>query len=132
MDTPVTSPATLVVVRNSPRDIQHREVQVFVDGDRIGVLRYGRKIERQVLAGRRSIRVYNTLVSKSVEVDVEPGGVYEFSTGNEARGCLMGWLMLVGAGPMSVFIEPVASDGGEFRDVASIPAEPQSPSVAKR
>lgn len=111
MDTPPS--ATLVVVRKSPRDVQQREVHVFVDGDRVGVLAYGRKIERPLSPGRRVIKVYNTLVSRSIDLDVEAGRTYTFTTGNEARGCLMGWLMLVGAGPMSVFLEPVSGASDE-------------------
>lgn len=113
MDGPVdsTSPATLVVIRKSPRDVQQREVHVFVDGQRVGVLAYGRKIERPMSPGRRTIKVNNTLVSKSVELDVEPGRTYTYATGNEAAGCLLGWLMLIGAGPMAVFIEPMPSEG---------------------
>lgn len=127
-----THVSKLLVVRKSPRDVQHREVHVFVDGERVGVLAYGRKIERPLAPGRRTLKVYNTLVSKTLELDVEPGRTYAFAAGNEAAGCLMGWLMLVGAGPMSVFLEPLEEPVGEQPEAAHAVGLPPSSESGQR
>lgn len=108
----------IVVTRNTAEDLRQREVIVYLDGERVGALTYGRRLSRDVAPGRHSLRVYNTLVSKTIEVDVAPGGVVSFDTGNRAAGCLLGWLMLVGVGPMGVFIRPAAPRGDETADLA--------------
>jgi hypothetical protein len=107
-----TPDARLVVLRNAADDVRQREVLVFVDGVRVGTLTYGRKIVRAIPAGRRRLRVYNTLVSRSCEFDIAEGETVTFVTGNRAAGCLLGWLMVIGAGPLTVFLTRVEDGAG--------------------
>ncbi|MFN8061852.1 MAG: hypothetical protein U0Q12_22020 [Vicinamibacterales bacterium] len=96
--------ARLVVLRNAQQDVGQREVYVYLDGEKIGMLTFGRKVTRDIVPGPHKLRAYNTLVSETVTFEALPGATITFVTGNRSAGCLLGWLMVIGAGPMGVFL----------------------------
>jgi hypothetical protein len=104
---PSQAKARLVVVRDSERDLQRRDVQVFLDGDYIGSIGYLGRLEHEMEPGRHSVRVYNTLLSKTLGFEIDAGATAAVRTGNVPVGCLLGWVTLVGAGPVGVLLEPV-------------------------
>ena len=99
--------AILVFRRDDPRDTGLRQVEVFVDGAHIGTLKVGGSVEHAVEPGRRSIRVYNTLVSKTLELQLASGERAVFAVGNKPMGCLFMFAASMGIGAMGVFIERI-------------------------
>lgn len=100
-----TSQAVLSFRRDDPRDTGLRQVEVYLDGNPIGILRVGGKSEVQANPGKHAIRVYNTLVSKTLEVELAPGEHARFVVGNKPMGCLFMFAASMGIGAMGVFIE---------------------------
>ncbi|MFN2447334.1 MAG: hypothetical protein ABR606_17330 [Vicinamibacterales bacterium] len=89
----VTPPqATLTVVRNSPNDFSDRQIYVWVDGEACGKIRYGDSIVRDVAAGPHHVRVFNTLLSRTVTVEVAPGEHARLRCGTGMPAA--GWLMM--------------------------------------
>ena len=71
---PAAAPqATLTVSRNSPHDFSDRQIYVWIDGEACGKIRYGDAIVRDVTPGRHHVRVFNTLLSRTLTLDIAPG-----------------------------------------------------------
>ncbi|MBI5708369.1 MAG: hypothetical protein HZC36_15410 [Armatimonadetes bacterium] len=98
---------TLTVRRDSPKDSGFRQVHVFLDERPIGVLNPGDSVQEEIEPGKHALKVYNTLVTKSLEFEVAAGDSVAFMTGNQASGCLMAIAVSFGIGVMGVFLEPV-------------------------
>jgi hypothetical protein len=97
--------AMVVVSRNSPKDIQFRELHVYVDGRHITNLKYGEKVEVPVEIGVHSLKVTNTVFSRVLQFEAQPWETISFVGGNRASGCFALLLVVFGVGPPSVFLE---------------------------
>jgi hypothetical protein len=97
--------ASLTVTRNSPEDVQQRQIVVKWDGERLGELMYGESMTVPVTAGRHHLTVDNTWNWKNLEVDVVQGEHLKFLAVN--RPGRFTWFLVgtLGAGPMYVSIE---------------------------
>lgn len=102
-------PAKLAVRRDSPQDTGFRQVHVFVDDRLIGTLDPGESAEAELTPGAHTLRVYNTLVAKSIEFSAADGQTITFRTGNKASGCLLAVAASFGIGVMGVFLEQIDS-----------------------
>jgi hypothetical protein len=102
MDTPH---ATLIVMRTSADDVRMRQIIVSLDAERIATLLYGESVTRDIAPGRHRLRAYNTLVWKTVEFDVTPGGTVRFAAVNRAGRGTMALIALLGVGPLYVTLE---------------------------
>lgn len=98
---------TLTVRRDSPKDSGFRQVHVFLDERPIGILNPGDSVEEEIEPGKHALKVYNTLVTKSLEFEAVEGQPVAFLTGNQASGCLMVIAVSFGIGVMGVFLEPI-------------------------
>lgn len=94
--------ATLVIRRNDPSDCKARTVIVYLDGQRIGVLKYGDRLTAEVSEGKHVIKLDNTWTTKTLSLDVEAGTTREFVAGNRTSGCAMFILAVTGAAPMGL------------------------------
>lgn len=104
---PATAEAkgTITIRRNSPEDVQQRQIVVKVDGENVGELYYGDTISVPVAAGHHRLRVDNTWNWKTVEVDIATGDHLKFQTRSRA-GRFTGFLAsMLGAGPIYVSIQ---------------------------
>src|SRR5438477_7317699 len=72
--------AKITVTRDSPDDVQKRQVIVSLDGQRVGELLFGDSLTLPVLPGRHMLRVDNTWNHKDVNVDVNDGDRLLFLT----------------------------------------------------
>jgi hypothetical protein len=91
----------LTVARTMAEDLGQRNVDVYVDGQRIGSLKAGETLEREIAAGRHVLKAHNTLVGKTAEFEVAAGQHVRFEAGNVAG--FGTWLVFVlGAGPVYV------------------------------
>ena len=97
--------AQITIRRNSPDDIELRQIVVKLDGQRITELMYGDSTTFPVTAGHHRLRVDNTWNWKTLELDVAPGDHLKFLTVN--RPGRFTWFLVgtLGAGPMYVSIE---------------------------
>lgn len=100
--------ATLVVRRDSARDVKMRNVDVYIDGKMEGRLGFGESKSFEVEPGDRHVRFDNTWAKKELDLTFEDGDRREFVVGNVPGGCFVAGLALAGAGPTHVFAEEVS------------------------
>jgi hypothetical protein len=98
-------PGTITVTRTDPGDIGYREVFVALDGQSIGILRHGDTLTQHVEPGHRRIRAHNTLIWKTIEFDLQPGGHVRFTAINKAGWGTYSVLAWIGAGPIYLTFE---------------------------
>lgn len=99
--------ATLTVERNSPADVQERELYVSVDGGPNAILRYGDSVTVPLSPGPHRLRVHNTISRRYAEFDAAPGDRIRFRAAN-VRGKHFEMLaMFFGIGPMVTVLERV-------------------------
>ncbi|HWA83311.1 MAG TPA: hypothetical protein VG820_07765 [Fimbriimonadaceae bacterium] len=95
--------ATLVVSRNSDRDLKIRGIDILLDGRFVGALNYGDSLEAQVEPGRHSLTATNRLKSKSVEFEAQPGETVRFLTTGIAMGGI--WVVMAMLGTVAYRVE---------------------------
>ena len=89
----ITPETEIVVRRNSPHDFQDRQIYLWIDEEPLGKIRYGDAISRPIEPGRHTVRVFNTLVSRTITVDAAPGEQVRLQTGTGLPTA--GWLMMI-------------------------------------
>jgi hypothetical protein len=65
--------ASLTVTRTSSEDAGHRQVEVSLDGEPWVTLLHGQSATREVAPGRHVLKANNTLMKRTVDVDVGAG-----------------------------------------------------------
>mgnify|MGYP003337871004 CR=1 FL=1 len=70
---PDTTPARLLVTRQSERDCRSRQIFVSLDGTSVGDIVFGEKIDKPMNPGHHVVRIHNTLFWKTLEFDAAPG-----------------------------------------------------------
>ena len=106
---PQTPEAQITIRRNSPDDIQLRQIVVKLDGKRVvDELMFGQTVTIPVTPGRHRLRVDNTWNWKTLDLDVAPGDHLKFLTVNRAGRFIWFLVGTLGAGPMYVSIQPDA------------------------
>jgi hypothetical protein len=91
----------LTVSRTLEEDIGQRQVIVYVDGRRIGALRAGETLTREIRPGSYTLKAHNTLFGKTAEFTVSAGEDVRFETANVAGfGSFL--VLVLGAGPLYV------------------------------
>jgi len=95
----------LTVSRNSPADVQQRQVIVKLDGEPFAILLYGQSVTREIPVGSHHLRFDNTWAKKTVEFKAADTEDVKFNVINRA-GRFTWWMVAVlGAGPMYLTIE---------------------------
>jgi hypothetical protein len=89
----ITPETEIVVRRTSPHDFQDRQIYVWIDEEPLGKIRYGDAISRPIEPGRHTVKVFNTLVSRTVTVEAAPGEQVRLQCGTGLPTA--GWLMLI-------------------------------------
>jgi hypothetical protein len=85
--------ATLIVRRSSAHDFQDRQIYLWIDEEPLGKIRYGDVLTRRIEPGRHTVRVFNTLFSRTLTVDVAPGEQVRVQCGTGMPTA--GWLLMV-------------------------------------
>ena len=103
---PTPTEGQITLRRNSPEDVQLRQIIVKLDGKRVAELMYGNSVTIPVTPGRHKLRVDNTWNWKTLDLDVAPGDHLKFLT--VSRVGRFTWFLVgtLGAGPMYVSIQP--------------------------
>ena len=89
----VVKSARLTVRRRDPDDFQDRQIYLFVDDEPWGKVRYGQELTRELAPGPHRVRVFNTLFSKTLALEVTPGEHVRLRTGNGFPKA--GWLLMM-------------------------------------
>jgi hypothetical protein len=89
----ITPETEILIRRNSPHDFQDRQIYVWIDDEALGKIRYGDAISRPIEPGRHTVRVFNTLVSRTIAVDAAPGEQVRLQCGTGLP--TVGWLMMI-------------------------------------
>lgn len=97
--------ATITITRRAPEDVKVRQVFVSVDGHAFASLLYGETHTGDVPAGRHRLRAHNTLVWKTVELDIKPGEHVRFRIVNRPGFGTWALLTMLGAGPIYLTFE---------------------------
>ncbi|MDH4062927.1 MAG: hypothetical protein OEW19_00900 [Acidobacteriota bacterium] len=93
-DAPTTvRDAQLTISRHFPDDVQDRQIYVFVDEEPWGKVRYGESLTREIPTGPHRIRAFNTLFSRTLDVDVRPAEHVRLCCGNGFPKA--GWLLML-------------------------------------
>jgi hypothetical protein len=103
--------ARITVSRESPTDVGFREVFVSIDGEQVGILRYGESLTTDVPSGPHQVRAHNTLFWKTHHLVLKPGEHARFTAINRAGWGTFGMLFILGAMPVYLTFEraPVES-----------------------
>ncbi len=88
-----TRETLLTVSRHEPDDFQDRQIYLFVDGRAWGKIRYGQSVTRPVSPGRHQVRAFNTLFSKTLDVQIRPAEHVRLRCANGFPSS--GWLMFI-------------------------------------
>ena len=94
-DPAATKDAQLTVSRYEGDIFADRQIYLFVDDEPWGKVRYGDSITRDVRPGRHKVRAFNTLFSRTIELDLKPAEHARVRCGNgfpRAGWLLMMWL----------------------------------------
>lgn len=85
----------LTVSRYDDDIFADRQIYIFVDDEPWGKVRYGDAITRELGPGRHKVRAFNTLFSRTIELDLRPAEHARVRCGNgfpRAGWFLMMWL----------------------------------------
>ena len=89
-----TTPETAIhVTRNSPNDFQDRQIYLWIDEEPLGKIRYGDAVIRPIQPGRHTVRVFNTIFTRSLIVDALPGEQVRVQCGTGMPRA--GWLLMI-------------------------------------
>ena len=99
----------LTVVRDAPNDVKVRQVIVSLDGEGLATLLYGESVTRELPAGPHYLRAHNTLVWKTRDFEVRAGEHVQFRVINRPGPGTYAMLSLLGAGPIYLTLERIAS-----------------------
>ena len=96
--------AQITIHRDSPDDVQQRQIVVKLDGQRAGELLYGHTLTLAVSPGWHRLKVDNTWNWKTLDLEVAPGDNLKFQVASRSGRFTWFLVSLLGAGPMYVSI----------------------------
>jgi len=102
---PTETQALITVRRDSPEDVQLRQIIVELDGEKAGELLYGQTVTIPAAPGRHKLRVDNTWNWKTIELDLKAGDHVRFLTMSKAGRLTAFLAFTLGGGPMYVSIQ---------------------------
>jgi hypothetical protein len=108
----VTKRARITVVRRSPLDVRQRQVVVSIDGETAATLLFGESVTREVEPGAHRLRIHNTLVWKTIDIELAPDEHAHYVCINRAGFGTYAMLSLLGTGPLYLTVtrEPSPPD----------------------
>ena len=95
----------VVLSRQSAHDVKQRQVFVSMDGTTIATLLFGEVAAVDVAPGRHVLRAHNTLVWKTITIDLRPGEEARFTIVNRPGLGTYAMLSLLGTGPIYLTFE---------------------------
>jgi hypothetical protein len=92
----------ITVNRTSEEDVRIRQLVVSIDGKPAGTLLFGESLTRELEPGPHRLRVHNTLVWRTLDIEIHAGEHVHFSAINRAGFGTYSMVGLLGAGPLYV------------------------------
>jgi hypothetical protein len=89
----ITPETAILVRRTSPRDFQDRQIYLWIDDEPLGKIRYGEAINQPTAPGQHTVRVFNTMFTRTLTIDVAPGEQVRVQCGTGMPTA--GWLMMI-------------------------------------
>jgi hypothetical protein len=83
----------LDAIEPRPHDFQDRQIYVWIDDESLGKIRYGEAINWPIEPGTHTIRVFNTLLTRTLTVEAFPGEQVRVQCGTGMPAA--GWLMMM-------------------------------------
>jgi hypothetical protein len=108
--------ARLTITRRQSDDVQDRTIQLWVDGERIDNLPYGKTYTRDIAPGRHVVKAHNTLFGTNLEFEAAPGEEVRLSCANGMTGGGKLMVLLMGVAYLRVRLEQLPS--GAIGDVS--------------
>jgi hypothetical protein len=105
--------ARITVSRRSAHDVKQRQLVVSLDGRPWVTLLFGDTATIEVDPGPHEFRVHNTLVWKTVRLDLAPGEHAHYTAVNRAGWGTYSMLSLLGVGPLYVSVAREPGTGTE-------------------
>lgn len=97
--------ATLTISRHHPQDIQDRVVNLWLDGEPIGKLKYGTTVTREISPGPHTLKAHNTLFKHVVTFDAAPGEHVRYRCHNGITGGGAVMILMLGVAYLRVRLE---------------------------
>ena len=97
--------ATITITRRSPEDVRQRQMFVSLDGQPFASLLFGEAHTGQVASGPHRLRAHNTLVWKTVDLELKEGEHARFRLVNRPGFATYALLSLLGTGPIYLTFE---------------------------
>jgi hypothetical protein len=108
--------ARLTITRQQPDDVQDRTIQLWVDGERIANLSYGKTHTQDIAPGRHVVKAHNTLFGTHLQFEAAPGEEVRLSCANGMSGGGKLMVLLMGVAYLRVRLERLPS--GAIGDVS--------------
>lgn len=89
----ITPETAILVRRTSPHDFQDRQIYLWIDDEPLGKIRYGEAINQPTEPGQHTIRVFYTMFTRTLTIDVAPGEQVRVQCGTGMPAA--GWLMMI-------------------------------------
>ncbi|MGE0594622.1 MAG: hypothetical protein AB7G23_09315 [Vicinamibacterales bacterium] len=103
--------ARITVTRSEPDDTSQREIYVSLDGQELAILQYRDSVTQEVPAGAHRLRAHNTLMWKTLDLELQPGEHARFRVINKAGWGTYSLMVWLGAGLLYLTFERVGDDG---------------------
>ena len=97
--------ATITITRRSPEDVRQRQMFVSLDGQPFASLLFGEAHTGRVAPGPHRLRAHNTLVWKTVDLELKEGDHARFRIVNRPGFGTYALLSLLGTGPIYLTFE---------------------------
>lgn len=92
--------STVTLDRTDREDCGQRQIFATLNRQQRVVLSFGDSVTLEVMPGRHTLRVHNTLFWKTVSFAIEPGERLEFQVTNTARWWTYGMAGVLGSAPL--------------------------------
>jgi hypothetical protein len=97
--------ATITITRKAKDDVRVRQIYISLDGKTVAELLYGDVATLRVPPGRHRLRANNTLVWKTLDIELRAGEQAAFEVVNRPGFGSFALLSLLGAGPIYLRFE---------------------------
>ena len=101
--------ARVTIVRNHPDDVQDRPVRLWLDGERLENLPYGKTFAQDIEPGHHVIKAHNTLFGTTLDIDAAPGEEVRVACMNGMTGGGKLMVLLMGVAYLRVRLEQLPS-----------------------
>jgi hypothetical protein len=108
--------ARLLITRSQPDDVQDRPIRLWLDGERLDNLPYGKSFARDIAPGSHVVKAHNTLFGTTLEFEAMPGEEVRLSCANGMTGGGKLMVLLMGVAYLRVRLERLPS--GAIGDVS--------------